>query len=67
MYFLNARDNIVMKVHIKSCPHCKNGDLTEEYFSDKAIGNMYFLKCLQCGWDKDITNEVKAGVYTISK
>jgi len=48
-----------LQVFLKECPHCKTGDLFIEESINNDIGRMYYLKCIQCGWDKDITNQVR--------
>jgi len=49
----------MMKIFMKSCPYCLTGDLFIEDYTDQVLGGMFFLKCRQCGWEQDITNQVK--------
>ena len=57
-----------MNIYSKSCPHCKTGDLFVEDYIDEKLGRLYFLKCNQCGWEKEITNKIKRfrGEYATS-
>ena len=44
-----------MPIYSKSCPHCKNGDVTIEEFIDKSVGTQRAARCFQCGWQKMIS------------
>ena len=46
---------MTMPIYSKSCPHCKNGDITIEEFVDKSIGTQRAIRCFQCGWQKMIS------------
>jgi Zn ribbon nucleic-acid-binding protein len=46
---------MTMPIYSKSCPHCKNGDITIEEFVDKSIGTQRAVRCFQCGWQKIIS------------
>ena len=45
---------MTMPIYSKSCPHCKNGDVTIEEFIDKSVGTQRAARCFQCGWQKII-------------
>jgi len=49
----------MMHIYPKSCPHCKTGDCYIEDHIDETFGKMYFMKCNQCGWEKDVTVKIK--------
>ena len=46
---------MTMPIYSKSCPHCKNGDVTIEEFIDKSVGTQRAARCFQCGWQKMIS------------
>ena len=46
---------MTMPIYSKSCPHCKNGDVTIEEFIDKSVGTQRAARCFQCGWQKIIS------------
>ena len=46
---------MTMPIYSKSCPHCKNGDVTIEKFVDKSVGTQHAARCFQCGWQKIIS------------
>ena len=46
---------MTMPIYSKSCPHCKNGDVTIEEFVDKSVGTQRAARCFQCGWQKIIS------------
>ena len=43
-------------IHFKSCERCK-GDVTQ-------TGDWYgeYVKCMQCGWSKDVSGDPLAGL-----
>ena len=63
---------MIMPIYSKSCPHCKNGDVIIEEFTDKTIGTQRAARCFQCGWQKifplilqlDIESYDQTEVYT---
>lgn len=50
---------MTMRIYSKCCPHCKTGDLTLQEDSRPTLGKMHFIVCIQCGWEKDITDKMK--------